>query len=273
MPSTDTKTPLKLSWWDGENFGDALNPLVVSHISGRDVDLANRNKADLFCVGSILHKVQPIFHKKQKKRPVIWGTGMRSPIAELRFTKHVEFSAVRGPITASLLGIRDVAFGDPGLFLADLTDPAIARTDKIGLIPHHADFNERKAANSVDLFQDNTDITLIDPRTKDSVSVANQIKSCRHIYSASLHGLIVADALGVPNTWVVSKTNKIHQTAEIKFLDYFLSVRRPYVPPITFHDLSAYDLTRPTPDGLEYANGVEDSKNALREAFPRELLA
>ncbi|HCP80749.1 MAG TPA: exosortase [Octadecabacter sp.] len=272
MPSNENK-PLNLSWWEGENFGDALNPLVVAHVSGRDVAPVRRSQADLFCVGSILHKVQPVFHRRKEKRPVIWGTGMRSPIEELRFTKHVDFTAVRGPITASLLGIRDVAFGDPGLFLADLSDPKIQRTDKIGLIPHHADFNERKAGNTVNLFLDDKDVTIIDPRTKDSLGVANQIKGCRHLYSASLHGLIVADALGVPNTWVVSKTHKIHKTAEIKFLDYFLSVNRPFERPITFHDIHEHRKSISKNDAVTYANGVEDSKEALRTAFPDALRA
>jgi pyruvyltransferase len=114
---------------------------------------------------------------------------------------------------------------------------------------------------------------MIDPRTKDSVYVANQIKECRHLYSASLHGLIVADALGIPNTWVVSKKHAIHSTAEIKFLDYFLSVQRPYVPPITFHELRDHEKSIRANETLSYAASVQACKEGLLAAFPKHLKA
>lgn len=107
---------------------------------------------------------------------------------------------------------------DPGLFLSDLSDPAIKRGVKVGLIPHHADNNDRKAADTVNLFLDDDAIHMIDPRTKNFVYVANQIKECRHLYSASLHGLSVADALGIPNTWVVSKKTRSTRRPKSNFL-------------------------------------------------------
>ena len=93
------------------------------------------------------------------------------------------------------------------------------------------------------------------------------------LYSASLHGLIVADSLGIPNTWVFSKKHAIHSTAKIKFLDYFLSVQRPYVPPITFHELRDHEKSIRAIETLSYAASVQACIEGLLATFPKHLKA
>src|SRR5699024_12305737 len=53
------------------------------------------------------------------------------------------------------------------------------------------------------------------------------ITSCEVIVSTSLHGLILADAYGIPNAWLIADTG---YGKEHKFWDYLLSVRKERDP-------------------------------------------
>lgn len=52
---------INLSWWikqKGENFGDALNPILAKYISGKDINLIEvgdpSSTPRYYCIGSIL---------------------------------------------------------------------------------------------------------------------------------------------------------------------------------------------------------------------------
>lgn len=110
---------------------------------------------------------------------------------------------MRGPVTAALLQIETDRFGDPGLLVDRVLPPTQPRTDRIGIVPHHslADSAALKA-----LVADHPRLTLIDPRA-DATEVCAQIAACAHVFASSLHGLIVADAYGVANTWVAPRSS------------------------------------------------------------------
>jgi hypothetical protein len=61
-------------------------------------------------------------------------------------------------------------------------------------------------------------VTCIVGATDDYRSVAQQMAECEVILSNSLHGLVFADALGIPNTCMMP--DGIHQAARFKFHDY-----------------------------------------------------
>jgi pyruvyltransferase len=52
--------------------------------------------------------------------------------------------------------------------------------------------------------------------------VSKEISKCRRVYSSSLHGLIVADSLGLPNVWI-ELSNKVIGDG-FKFHDYNSSI-------------------------------------------------
>ena len=53
--------PLSLHWWKAvPNFGDAISPVVLAHVSGRKVVHAGVNKAEVWGVGSLLQVVKQI---------------------------------------------------------------------------------------------------------------------------------------------------------------------------------------------------------------------
>lgn len=262
--------PLKLHWWHGKNFGDALNPFVVGYASGREVVASERHECDIFAVGSIMVRVQRVYKEPRDHRPAIWGTGMKGPHRN-QFVPHVDFFAVRGPATAACLEIPPCAFGDPGLLLADLVSTKVERGDSIGIIPHHGDFRHPECVEKISALKSRSGIRLIDPRSHDPLAVSDQIRGCRHIFSASLHGLIVADSHNIPNTWVAGRA--IHDTANFKFLDYFLSVGRPWKNPIDYDEIVSAEASLRNRDQVTYFEGIQASKVALLEAFPKHLKA
>jgi pyruvyltransferase len=219
---TPILSPIKLYWWnDHPNFGDALNPILVQHVSGRPVEWAPNTECELFALGSIMKQARRGFSKAKDYKPAIWGTGMIGP-QRLDFLGNVSFSAVRGPATAALLGINFDAFGDPGLLVSELVSDDVKRGDDIGIIPHHGQFSNPKTAAALDHLKTLPFVKIIDARANDAMHVVRQIQSCRHIFSESLHGLIVADSLEIPNTWLHGGV--IHSTPKFKCLDYFLSI-------------------------------------------------
>lgn len=261
--------PLKVFWWkDKANFGDALSRHVVEYASGRQVEWCNRRDCDIYAVGSILRGLARHFREPQSHRPAVWGSGLKGPV-HIGFVPNVDFFAVRGPATASLLNLDTLPYGDPGLLLSDLTSQHDTRGDDIGIVPHWSDFRSPLTKPHIMTLKRQSGVKLIDPRRDDPLEVAEEIKACRHLYSSSLHGLIIADAHGVPNTWISGRP--IHNYARFKFLDYFLSVGRLWTPPIAYGDIAAADQTKRRVDHITYSAGIDDAKRALLDAFPRHL--
>ncbi len=261
MQDVAPSRPLRLHWWKAEpNFGDAINPLIVGHISGREVVHAGPRRADLFAIGSMMQVV-----KRSHKEPrdsgdklLVWGTGLLHPVFGHGFLNHVEVALLRGPVTAALLTLEHRRFGDPGLLINDALPFKGTRRDRIGIVPHYsiADDPELAAFVAAD-----PAYLLIDPRG-DASEVCLQIASCAHVYASSLHGLIVADAYGVANTWI----DPMGQSW-LKYLDYAASIgRRDMVAPLPLDAISHH---KPVP--ITYGDGITAAREALRDSFPARL--
>lgn len=112
--------------------------------------------------------------------------------------------------------------GDCGL-LAKLVFPNnIAKKFKIGIVPHFTDIDNLSIKRLSQKFQGSVTIIspLGNPRT-----VIKKIKECRHIISSSLHGLIIADAFGIPTRrWVDRKTMPDIEFHDYKFEDYYSAI-------------------------------------------------
>ena len=256
-------TPLRLHWWKAQpNFGDALSPLVLSHVSGRRVEHASVDEADVFGLGSLLQIVRRKYDTPRAgAKPVIWGSGLLRPAGGRAFLKNIEIALLRGPVTAALLGIETNAFGDPGLLVNEVLPGEGSLGDKIGIVPHHTLADD---PDLLELVASDSAYVLIDPR--DPVEqVCAGIAACAHVFASSLHGLITADAYGVANTWVTPEGQ-----GRLKFHDYAAAVGRDMRAPIALAEIPA----APKPDApLTYQDGITACRAALKDSFPAALCA
>lgn len=193
-----------------KNFGDTLSVPILSHFTSRPVERAERNeRGKVVAVGSIITVMRP--------GDVIWGAGVQQ---DQRFrATGATFLAVRGPLTRGAIDGAAVpaVYGDPGLLLPYVYDPDVEVTHDLGAVPHFVDAAESRQRNPGALH-----ISVKAPWR----DVVRQIKSCRRIIATSLHGIIAAEAYGIPVMWHPSYTGKIRST-NLKFQDYFMGTGRP----------------------------------------------
>lgn len=123
--------------------------------------------------------------------------------------------AVRGPLTKAALGIEgDIALGDPGLLVARWASRGTARW-RIGIVPHGM---HREDPSLQDLIaRCGRAATVVDVR-RDPGSVIRHISHCSAILTTSLHGLVMADALGIPAAW--TQRHPPLWGGDFKFRDY-----------------------------------------------------
>lgn len=205
---------LKLYWSRSKpNFGDAMSPMICERLAGCRVVYASRRRCDLVAQGSLLHRFHEWF---LHPRIHVWGTGFIEACRARRSRFH--YHAVRGRHTAALIqGPTIRTFGDPGL-LADVLWPELKRTAKryrVGLVPHYEDRADPRTQTLANALRCCTVIDVFG----DVTEVLRQIAGCECVLSSSLHGLIVADAFGVPNAWI--KLSQKIRGGDFKFRDYY----------------------------------------------------
>ena len=262
---------IKLYWCRGkgrddpgqQNFGDYLSPLLVEMLSGQSVVYAPVHKADMMAVGSIMSREKKAKRYLLPRKLHIWGAGTDAP--GLEFSARHYYHAVRGVMTREQIkGLKGLpALGDPGL-LASLWWGSRPRPDKryrIGLIAHYVDQTLDAVLQAADI----PGVRLINvfwPVEK----VLRNIQECDCIISSSMHGLIVADAFGVPNRRIVLSQGKI---SDYKFADYYSAFGMPEPIPLASEDL----LMLPEVDladliGTYSRPGLEAIQGGLVRVFP-----
>lgn len=256
--------PLRLYYWPAPNFGDALSHLVVAHVSGRDVVQARPKQAELFALGSLMHVIAKNWTDHTRgEGPFLWGTGLLNPFYRKDFLENVRVRLLRGPVSAAFLRLKMDEFGDPGLLAPEAVGPVSERLDRVAIIPHHSQMEDPRF---VDMVEADPALQLIDVRL-DPVTVCREIARSAHVFSASLHGLIVADAYGVANTWMDPDTQ-----GRLKYHDYAASIGRDLIAPVEIADVpKAAQTARDRP--LPYAEGIARCRDSLVRHFPSELCA
>lgn len=260
-----TAEPIRLYYWPSPNFGDQLSHDVVAHVSGRAVVQKGPRQAELFAIGSLLQGLCNNFKSVPDgtPRPLVWGAGMMRPVMRREFLDNVDIRLLRGPVSAAILDLPMTAFGDPGLLAPEAMGPPPDRQDRIVVIPHHAQMEDGRFEAMVarDLA-----LHLVDPR-QSPATVCAAIASAAHVFSASLHGLIVADAYGVPNTWIDPGGH-----ARLKYYDYAASIGRDLQAPVALDAVPGL-AARAATGTLCYTAGIARARASLWESFPAELRA
>lgn len=208
---------LSLFWWHshtlrGSNFGDALSPVIVSRLSGKQTTRTDASPK-LVAVGSVL--------KFAKNGDTVWGSGF--PSGDQSCERGAKVLAVRGPLTRERLlklGIPcPEVYGDPALLLPHLFQVPDEKKHRhrIGVIPHYMDHDR---ATKMLRGSEAKIIDLLAPIEQ----VIRDINACDVIYSSSLHGVIVAEAYGIPSVWVEFSDSV--RGGGWKFRDYYAMTSR-----------------------------------------------
>lgn len=216
-PFISTRGATKLWCFSLKNFGDALTPYIFNKI-GVPFELVEKfEDAELIGIGSNLDRVYRADHIK-----AVWSSGFMYPKnGKLRFHKDLEILGVRGENTlASIEDFPKIAsLGDGGLLVREVFKISAPQDGRIALIPHMSDKDTeivRKVRNDnrfkvIDVFSDINEIL-------------SAVKSSRFVLSTSLHGLIVADALGVPNAFAELDDGRTLEGDGFKYQDYISAV-------------------------------------------------
>lgn len=221
--------PIVAYWWTGDggnNWGDALNPILIQNLSGKkpilSEEIINLKNQDVYSViGSVLDIIS-------NKNLVVWGSGFISSSSRFK-VKPRKIYAVRGPLTRELIINQGIdcpkVYGDPALLYPLFYKPETKKKYKMGIIPHFADQNNQL----INKFKNEPDILIINILSRIN-EVVDNICCCEMIASSSLHGIIAADAYKVPSIWVEFSGNVIG--SGFKFYDYFESVGRTNEKPL-----------------------------------------
>lgn len=200
------------------NLGDALSPIIVSALSG--LPIAHRHfdasTSRLACVGTIGQEFKNgLVH--------FWGTGIdrtkhsnNQLLPCYRRPQNTSFHvhALRGPLSARTLAREETfvppIYGDPVWFVPALFPVAPQKQYELGVVVHLTELNALADTATVqkkllryripDSLTADVKIitTLTQPSFKAIEAKIQEITSCKRILSTSLHGLVIAEAYGIP---------------------------------------------------------------------------
>ncbi len=211
------KDKITLEWWNGAtNLGDALAPIIVNWMLRGKEDLSNTKKrVHLLTIGSLIGG--------GKFDAVVWGTGIMDSTNFTRMVKNSHFvkydiRALRGPITKDFLytagyNVNDIALGDPGILMPLIYSPETSNKKyKYSVIYHLMD--DKKIEDER--------FHYINIKTDDYRNFIDEIVSSEIVISASLHGIILAEAYGIPAIFL----NKEVSSQIFKYIDWYFSTGR-----------------------------------------------
>lgn len=228
---------MRVFWWKGPkypNLGDELGATVTERLLEVEVQHSPLSGADLVTAGSSLgwsfkwdrSKIAPEYLH-------VIGSGFMSPDFEAKQRPHLRIHSVRGFLSKNRLGGEDntdITVGDPGLLVPRVVRPAITDAPaptKYGIVLHHSVADN----NAVKSKFEHLPAKFIDIRTTDLDGFVRDLLTCDVIIGQSLHALVLADALGIPNVWI--NLGALHAGSNFKFYDYFSSVGREFYKGLT----------------------------------------
>lgn len=194
---------------DIKNFGDIFTAWLFEQLTGQAAEFSD--KKELFISGSILQDAVD--------NTIVMGAGYGA------FWQHMEGSAeliyVRGPLSANILTTQGYGWTDthePALCLAEFYQPC-QKEYEIGYLPHYIDTQQPpfESWHYIDI------CSGVD-------NVCRELLKCKAIVTSSLHGMVAADAFGIPYCFVRSD-NRI-DTDGFKYFDYWALTGSPSYMPV-----------------------------------------
>lgn len=244
-----------LEYYQGEvNIGDQLAPVIFEWMMKR-LGLTNRCKGikHLNTVGSLIGL--------KKYDAVIWGSGiltMGFAKSIFKYGKMIKYDvrAVRGPITHEILTLTGHAspgvFGDPGVLMPLIYQPTgIEKCYDVSIIHHFF---------AVRFPDDDDSLHKISVATDDYRFFIDEILKSRLVLSSSLHGIILAEAYGVPAIFLCEGMD----ASMLKFMDWYHSTGRTEIK--IAHSIQEALTMEPMP-----LPELASMQQELIDAFPRDI--
>ncbi len=192
---------------------------------------------------------------------IVWGSGFLSDddaLGLLHWGKArneclrppLKVLAVRGPLTREKLRCMGVpcphVFGDPALLMPMFYAPPRRKEYQLGVVPHWTE----RGLPAVQKLQREEGVKLIDTVfSRFSCSdharyfrFIDDICSCERIVSSSLHGIVTADAYGIPANWI--RLTHARDGEVFKYRDYFAAAGRARCEAIPVTEDTTYKALR-----------------------------
>ena len=215
----------KMAVWNGfSNFGDMLNLYIARYICSWNV-VPNFKEADLCCIGSILACIFEAKNNKAKKI-LVFGSGMQREVkVPKNWNKKLCVLALRGKKSQEkmkeITGKNAKVLADPAILVRKIMKNTGEKgRDFVGVVPH---YHDKKSDFIKNIQIDN--IKFIDVEDT-PIQVLRDMQECYCILSSSLHGLICADALGIPNKRITFSDKIIG--GDLKYEDYYSVYGKDY---------------------------------------------
>ncbi|MDQ0512523.1 polysaccharide pyruvyl transferase family protein [Ancylobacter amanitiformis] len=242
------------------NFEDALSPVMTAMVGGVPVRRvpAKSRSVRMSAIGAIGHTFEG-------GEVHVWGTGCspwRNPSAPV--DRRVAFAptghdgivlhATSGPVAERLMsngGPRPGVYGDPAWLLPRFYRPRIRKKWKLGVILHLSELVDRSYEarpqpafvryRIPEAFQGDVHlITTVTPLGVPALKAKlDEILACERIVSMSMHGLVVAEAYGIPCLYFppLSEPRGLGRLdldpdgpADLRMVDLYLGLGRRHVP-------------------------------------------
>jgi len=228
---------IPLFWWDAKgkrfgragtrkfqfgNFGDVASMDIVQRITQRRVRAPKAKERKLLCVGSVLHTA--------RNGDIVWGAGAKGGKTELApGVRDLSVHAVRGPLTLDVLRRHKIDLSkvkelfDPGCLIPKLYAKEIRElagqispfSRGYRIVPHYNDdlIMRRKYFKHLNHF------VSVDATPAEFIA---NIFGAERVISSSLHGIIFAEALGIPACWLAPVSGE----DDLKYYDYYFGTQR-----------------------------------------------
>lgn len=248
---------INLIYWKRKhtnNVGDLLSLVVYRYMLDYfhlKPGAKTKKTIRLLGVGSIIHTI--------KEDAVIWGSGVKCIDSMKDFDRNLKLDirCVRGPETRGVimsLGFDcPSVYGDPALLLPLFYKPRLkAGRDKVIVIPHFTKENEFTVLPP--------DCELLSTITNDWRRFIDKICAAKFVISSSLHGIIIAEAYGIPAILL----DKGDPAGMFKYDDYYRSTGR-----ISYK--IANDVNEALLSGPEILPDISLLQENLLGSFPKDL--
>lgn len=233
------------------NLGDSLGEVIIRFLlaqKGIDLDAPVKSTRHFYCVGTNIHGAY--------QSATVWGSGIYPPQSRTeRFLQKIsrrklDVRAVRGPLTKKVLedyGHKcPEVYGDPAIFMPLFYHPIKEKKYDCLVIPQF--INEKSFRNV------HPKERMISMNTDDYKYVIDEIVSSKIVYTSSLHGIILAEAYGIPAVFYRS----LPKYKDFKYYDYYYSTGRDdihiaesFEEALTMKPLPLPDLTKMRQDLLD----------------------